>query len=119
MQSTLPILLVDGLLVGAAYLFATSGHMAVALSILAATALLMLGQWVVVDALRSTGQVLRSENGVKPVHYIQACMQSGIYCYLGLYWDEIGHFAPLILVQILFAYAIEMLLSWSRYGVWR
>src|SRR5207244_3964318 len=32
----------------------------------------------------------------------------------GYYWREVYHWAPLIVAQLLFAYAFDMLLSWSR-----
>src|SRR5947209_4127283 len=52
-------------------------------------------------------------------HYIQAFCHFCIYVYVGLYWDGIGRYAPLIAAQIVFAYFFEMLLAWSRGRVWQ
>ena len=47
-------------------------------------------------------------------HYIQSLCHLTIYAYWGWYWPPVYDFAPLILAQLLFAYAFDMLLSWSR-----
>jgi hypothetical protein len=47
-------------------------------------------------------------------HYLQACLQGSLILYWGWYWREVYHSAHLILAQLLFAYAIDALLSWSR-----
>ena len=119
MSSPLLILLVDGLLLLAAGLFGYSGRGALSVSILAVTVLLVVLQWVLFDSLRSTGQTVRIESSVKRPHYTQGILQVCLYLYWGLYWDEVWNYAPLIVVQLIFAYAIEMLLAWSRYRVWR
>jgi hypothetical protein len=51
---------------------------------------------------------------IRKQHWIQACIHTSIYLYWGLYWDEVYRFAYLILAQLLFAYAFDILLSWSR-----
>ncbi len=119
MSSPLLILLVDGLLLLAAGLFGYSGRGALSVSILVVTVPLVVLQWVLFDSLRSTGQTVRIESGLKRPHYTQGILQICLYLYWGLYWDEVWNYAPLIVVQLIFAYAIEMLLSWSRYRVWR
>ena len=47
-------------------------------------------------------------------HYIQACAQVAIFVYWGWYWRPVYESAHLIVVQLLFAYAFDMLLVWSR-----
>jgi hypothetical protein len=47
-------------------------------------------------------------------HYVQACAQGSVLLYWGWYWPKVYEFAPFILAQLLFAYAFDMLLSWSR-----
>src|SRR5207245_3635302 len=37
-----------------------------------------------------------------------------ILLYWGWYWREVYHSAPLLIAQLLFAYAFDMLLVWSR-----
>jgi hypothetical protein len=47
-------------------------------------------------------------------HYLQACAQASVYVYWGWYWRQVYDSVPLILAQLLFAYAFDMLLAWSR-----
>ena len=47
-------------------------------------------------------------------HYIQACAHLSILTYWGWYWHEVYDAAPLIAGQLLFAYAFDALLSWTR-----
>jgi TPR repeat protein len=58
---------------------------------------------------------------VKPLqsHYVQAGVQLCIYAYWGWYWPQVYASAPLILAQIVFLYAFEALLTWSRGRAWR
>ncbi len=50
----------------------------------------------------------------RPQHYIQACCHLTVYTFWGYYWRPVYDFAPLLLGQLLFAYAFDLLLSWSR-----
>ncbi|MGE0866099.1 MAG: hypothetical protein AB7P34_19535, partial [Vicinamibacterales bacterium] len=50
----------------------------------------------------------------RPQHYIQACCHLSVYAYWGYYWRPVYDFAPLLAGQLLFAYAFDILLSWSR-----
>jgi hypothetical protein len=69
-------------------------------------------------------QVARSRRALcyevvpKPVHYVQLAMHTSIYIYWGWYWREVYHYAPLIVAQIVFVYAFDMLLCWSRRDKW-
>jgi|KBSMisStaDraftv2_1062788.scaffolds.fasta_scaffold29239_2 hypothetical protein len=47
-------------------------------------------------------------------HYVQACAQGSVLLYWGWHWMPVYQSAHLILAQLLFAYAFDMLLSWSR-----
>ena len=47
-------------------------------------------------------------------HYVQAMCHSAVYLYWGYYWPPVYDFAPLLLGQLLFAYAFDILLFWSR-----
>src|SRR6185436_8896811 len=42
-------------------------------------------------------------------HYLQACLQGSLIVYWGYYWREVYHAAPLIVAQLLFAYAFDSL----------
>jgi hypothetical protein len=50
----------------------------------------------------------------RPQHYVQSLCQFAIYVYWGWYWRPVYDFAPLLLGQLLFAYAVDILLAWSR-----
>ena len=47
-------------------------------------------------------------------HWVQACAQLSVYVYWGWYWREVYDSAHLIAAQVAFAYAFDMLLTWSR-----
>jgi len=69
--------------------------------------------------------VLRSKTASSPAliltapraqHFIQAACQLSIYVYWGWHWRPVYDYAWLLLAQLLFAYALDMLLSWTRRG---
>jgi len=60
------------------------------------------------------GRTLTLEFVPKPQHYLQACLQTAIYAYWGWYWPQVYDASYLIIAQLLFAYAFDLLLSWSR-----
>ena len=47
-------------------------------------------------------------------HYVQACSQLAVFLYWGWYWRPVYDFAPFLVAQLIFAYAFDMLLGWSR-----
>jgi hypothetical protein len=51
-------------------------------------------------------------------HYLQACIQGSLFVYWGWYWRQVYDSAYLIAAQLLFAYAFDMLLNWSRRDVY-
>jgi hypothetical protein len=51
---------------------------------------------------------------LRPQHYVQAVFQSSVFAYWGYYWRPVYEFVPLLVAQLLFAYAFDMLLAWSR-----
>ena len=50
----------------------------------------------------------------RPQHYIQTFCHSCVYLYWGYYWPPVYDFFPLLAGQLLFAYAFDILLAWSR-----
>jgi hypothetical protein len=82
-----------------------------------ALALLLLAAAVHRRAARAE-RVLRYEFVPKPVHYVQLTMHASIYAYWGWYWREVYHYIPLILAQVAFLYALDMLVSWWRSDCW-
>ncbi|HUA20516.1 MAG TPA: hypothetical protein VMB25_17330 [Bryobacteraceae bacterium] len=63
---------------------------------------------------RRTGRTLTVELLFKKQHGLQACAQASVLLYWGWYWPQVSASAYLILAQLLFAYAFDMLLGWSR-----
>lgn len=59
---------------------------------------------------------LRLDIVVRKQHYLQALTQFAVMLYWGWYWREVYHSLHLIGAQLLFAYAFDMLLGWSRRG---
>ncbi len=79
-------------------------------------AALVLVSWnavLVADTVR-THRVLELDVAVRKQHYVQACAHSAILLYWGWYWRPVYDAAYLIGAQILFAYAFDLLLTWSR-----
>ena len=70
--------------------------------------------WWAVLVFRASGRKLGVETVLRPQHYLQAIAHCSIFVYWGLYWPPIREAAPLIAAQIVFAYAFDMLLVWSR-----
>ena len=60
----------------------------------------------------STGRSFRTI--LRPQHYLQATVQVAVFVYWGYFWRPIYDHAWLLVAQLLFAYAFDMLLSWSR-----
>ncbi len=81
---------------------------------LGAAAVLCLWNAVLLVITRRTGRTLTLQVVAKKQHYLQACAQGSVLLYWGWYWPPVYAFAPFILAQLLFAYAFDMLLSWSR-----
>ena len=77
-------------------------------------AFLLFVRW---QAIRS-GRGLTYEFVARPVHYIQFVMHTSVYVYWGWYWREVYHDVSLIAAQIVFAYAIDMLVCWFRRDKW-
>ncbi len=54
----------------------------------------------------------------KSSHYVQTALQLVLFTYWGWHWREVYDHAGHILAQVLFAYAFDMLLCWSRRDTW-
>lgn len=65
-----------------------------------------------------TGRKLTYDVVPRSVHYVQLIMHTCVYAYWGWYWREVYHEIPLIIGQILFAYALDMILCWFRRDKW-
>ena len=60
----------------------------------------------------SRGRSLRMD--LRPQHYVQAAVQLAVFAYWGWYWRPVYDMAWLLVAQLTFAYAFDMLLAWSR-----
>ena len=79
----------------------------------AGTALLAWNVVVLGLAIRRQ-RILTLEIVFRKQHYLQACAQGSVLLFWGWYWRQVYDSAPLIVAQLLFAYAFDMLLAWSR-----
>ncbi len=70
-------------------------------------------------ALIRGGRTLVLELFPKRQHYLQACAQGSVFVYWGLYWPPVYAFVPFLAAQLVFAYAFDMLLGWSRRDTYR
>src|SRR5262249_49946722 len=59
---------------------------------------------------------LTLEVSIRKQHWIQACAHTSIFLYWSTAWPLVAMWAPLILVQLVFAYCVDLLLAWSRRG---
>lgn len=50
----------------------------------------------------------------RPQHYLQAMVHLSVYTYWGTHWEPIQDYAWLLVAQLVFAYAFDILLGWSR-----
>jgi hypothetical protein len=85
----------------------------------AGAALLLMAWGAVLLALSARSRRALALNVVlRRQHYVQACAHTAILLYWGWYWRPVYAAAWLIAAQILFAYAFDMLLIWSRRDVY-
>jgi hypothetical protein len=72
--------------------------------------------WTAALALRVRhgARALTVSVDLRKQHYVQACAQGSVLLYWGWYWPQVYESAHFLLAQLLFAYAFDMLLAWSR-----
>lgn len=71
--------------------------------------------WQAVLALRAKGALPGFvSTPPRPQHYIQMCCHLSVYGYWGYYFAPVYPYFPLLFAQVLFAYAFDILLAWSR-----
>ncbi len=93
---------------------AAGRHPALAASLLAAAALLATWSAGLCLSTGLRGRRLALEIDPRPQHYVQACAQASVFLYWGWHWPPVRDAAVLIAAQVLFAYAFDLLLAWSR-----
>ena len=60
------------------------------------------------------GRILTLEVVFRKHHYVQACAQGAFFLYWGWHWPPVYDSAFLLAAQLVFGYALDMLLCWSR-----
>ena len=107
-------LLVDVLLVGAVAYAALSGSTGVLAALIPFSMCLVFWQILVFVRARRGNLTLGVERTIKLPHYFQTGVQTCHYLYLGIYYPAVWFHLPLIAIQVVVFYAIEMLIQWSR-----
>jgi hypothetical protein len=83
-------------------------------SFLGAVAALAVWQAALVLRSRREGAPSLLLSPPRAQHYVQSLCQLTVYAYWGWYWSPVYDFAPLLAGQLVFAYAFDMLLAWTR-----
>ena len=109
----LPLAFTAGL-AGLAFLAPVRQNPKVLWTFLGAAAALCVWYAMLLVWARREGRTLTLEVVLRKQHYLQACAQGSVLLYWGWYWPPVYAFAPFILAQLVFAYAFDMLLGWSR-----
>ena len=89
-------------------------HPVVAASLVGAASLLAAWGGGLCLWARARGRRLTLEIDPRPQHYVQACAQASVFLYWGWHWPPVRDAAVLVAAQLLFAYAFDLLLAWSR-----
>lgn len=105
-----------GLLLGLGVVAGAGGQASLRWSFQGASAVLLLWAAVLAASLRARGGRLTVSYAPRKQHYVQACAQASVLFYWGWFWPPVYEAAPLIAAQIVFAYAFDALLAWSRRG---
>jgi Sel1 repeat len=66
-----------------------------------------------------SGRLYRVERNVVKAHWVQACAQTTILLYWGWYANTVYDQIPFIVAQLIYVYALDALLTWSRGQTWR
>jgi hypothetical protein len=83
-------------------------------SFLGAAAALLVWAAALFGAAARVGRSFRLDIVLRKQHYLQACAQGSVLLYWGWFVRNVYEAAPLIAAQLVFAYGVEMLMSWSR-----
>ncbi len=73
-----------------------------------------LALWAAALAAGARHRSFRIDVQLRPQHYLQACAQGAVLLYWGYYWRPVYEALPLLVAQLAFAYAFDILLSWTR-----
>ena len=109
----LPLLFTAGLLAVATYAPVRQSPRLLS-AFLATASLLLVWNGLLLISARRACRTFTLEIVLRKQHYVQACAHASIFLYWGWYWQPVYESAPLILAQLFFAYAFDLLLTWSR-----
>ena len=70
--------------------------------------------WQALLALRRPDAARLHIGALRPQHYVQSLCHGAVYAYWGWFWPPVYDFMPLLFGQLVFAYAFDILLAWSR-----
>lgn len=115
---TLPIVLAISML---AFVFVppASNNPRLSWTLVAIAAALTLWSLVLGVLGRRQQRVFTAEFLAVKAHYVQALVQGAIFLWWGYYWATAYFEIPLIITQVIFFYALDALLTWSRGRTWR
>lgn len=117
-RSPLQILLVPAgmtlVLLGISLLPRVQENPALARSFWLAAASLLFWQVILFLRLKNASATRTLTTTFRKQHYIQGLVQISVFLYWGYYWRPVYDYFWLLLAQLAFAYAFDMLLSWSR-----
>lgn len=83
-------------------------------SFIAVPVLLALWHIVFVTRAARAGRRLGFDIVIRRAHWVQPISQGSVYVYWGWYWPEVYPYVPFLAAQLLFLYAFDTLLAWSR-----
>jgi len=83
-------------------------------SFIGATAALFVWNAIQIASARRVHRTFTLDVSLRAQHYLQACVHTSIFVYWGWHWRQVCDSYYLIIAQLLFAYAFDILLSWSR-----
>ncbi len=89
-------------------------HPVLTRSLWGAAAALLIWQVALIGTVRRSGIGRSLHTVLRPQHYAQALVQVPLFAYWGYYWRPVYDYAWLLVAQLVFAYAFDMLLAWSR-----
>ena len=91
-----------------------SGNPILVRSFWGAALVLLVWQVVLFLRLRGASEGRSLSTVLRPQHYLQALVQAAVFAYWGWYWRPVYDFVWLLVAQLVFAYAFDMLLAWTR-----
>lgn len=117
LESTKPLILPLAFSIAlSAFVFlpAIHTHKTLFWSVAGAAAALLFGNAALLASVVTQRRILTIEVMLRKQHYLQACAQGSVLLYWGWHWRHVYDSAYLIAAQLVFAYAFDMLLAWSR-----